>query len=79
MNSLQESFILHNGIKIPCVGFGTYLSAAGGESAESRISAYRHGGVLQKRERRRKRGEKERHRARGNFRDYEMLERRPRL
>lgn len=46
MNSLQESFILHNGIKIPCVGFGTYLSAAGGETeravAEALKVGYRH-------------------------------------
>jgi diketogulonate reductase-like aldo/keto reductase len=27
MNSVKDTFILHNGVKIPCIGYGTWLTA----------------------------------------------------
>ncbi len=46
MKSLNDCFELHNGVKIPCVGFGTY-QAQNGEMAVSAVKAaialgYRH-------------------------------------
>lgn len=46
MKSLRDCFELHNGVKIPCVGFGTY-QIANGESAVSAVrnaleTGYRH-------------------------------------
>ncbi|TCL56271.1 diketogulonate reductase-like aldo/keto reductase [Kineothrix alysoides] len=46
MESLRDCFELHNGVKIPCVGFGTY-QIANGESAVSAVRnalelGYRH-------------------------------------
>lgn len=43
MNSLNDTFILHNGLKIPCVGFGTYLSKAGGETENAVLCALQNG------------------------------------
>ena len=46
MKSLNDCFELHNGVKIPCVGFGTY-QAQNGKMAVSAVKAaialgYRH-------------------------------------
>jgi diketogulonate reductase-like aldo/keto reductase len=46
MNSLTDSFVLNNGVKIPCVGFGTWQTPEG-EVATSSVKAaidsgYRH-------------------------------------
>lgn len=46
MKSLSDTFTLHNGVKIPCVGFGTW-QAENGETAYSAVKAsidagYRH-------------------------------------
>ncbi len=29
MNKLTDTFILSNGVKVPCVGYGTYLTPEG--------------------------------------------------
>ncbi|MCC8035279.1 MAG: aldo/keto reductase [Rikenellaceae bacterium] len=46
MKSLKDSYKLHNGVLIPCVGFGTYLSAEGDVAYNSVRTAldagYRH-------------------------------------
>ena len=46
MNKLTDSFILSNGVKVPCVGYGTYLTPDGEVAKNSVIEAinagYRH-------------------------------------
>lgn len=46
MNSLKDTFTLHNGVKIPCVGFGTWQAEEGKEAVKAVRDAleagYRH-------------------------------------
>ena len=36
MNKLTDSFVLSNGVKVPCIGYGTYLTPDG-EIAKSSV------------------------------------------
>ena len=46
MKSLQDTYTLHNGVKIPCVGFGTWQAPNGPETVaavkEALAAGYRH-------------------------------------
>ncbi|MBQ6788595.1 MAG: aldo/keto reductase [Clostridia bacterium] len=46
MNKLTDSFVLSNGVKVPCVGYGTYLAPNGDVTKNSVVEAlkvgYRH-------------------------------------
>lgn len=46
MNKLTDSFVLSNGVKVPCVGYGTYLTPDGEVAKSSVVNAieagYRH-------------------------------------
>ena len=35
MNKLTDSFVLSNGVKVPCVGYGTYLTPNGDVARDS--------------------------------------------
>ena len=46
MNKLTDAFVLSNGVKVPCVGYGTYLTPNGEIAKNSVVEAinagYRH-------------------------------------
>ncbi len=43
MNSLNDKYILSNGVSIPCIGFGTYKSKNGEEAYNAVLHALTHG------------------------------------
>lgn len=43
MKSLTDTYVLSNGVKIPCIGFGTWQVADGDEARLSVLSALEHG------------------------------------
>lgn len=43
MRKLTDTFVLNNGLKIPCVGYGTWQTPSGEVAEESVITAIKHG------------------------------------